>query len=92
MIVDADQLRVGALEIAASEFIARNPSKCIVEAFVLVNASARHEPEALSGTVGAMAEQVCAVLVRDDQVDRNERRCVDDAQEGIERQHGGEAP
>jgi hypothetical protein len=37
-------------------------------------------------------EQVRAIVIRDDQIDRNACGCVDDAQEGVQPKHGGSAP
>lgn len=92
VIVDADQFGIGTFQAATSELVACDTIERIVETFVLANPAARHEPETLRGTIDTVTEQIRTVAVRYDQVDRNERGCVDDAQESVQRKHGGWAP
>jgi hypothetical protein len=81
------KIGVGSLDGCAAEFIACNPAKRVVEAFVLADAAARYKPKSLCGFVDAVPKQVTAVLVRDNQIDGDQRGGVDRLQEFFDWKH-----
>src|SRR3979411_2264023 len=80
MLEHAEESRVVERGVSADLGL-QNAREGIPDGFVLPDAAARDEPEALRGRVGAKPDQHVAVGILDHEIDGNERRQADDVGE-----------